>query len=338
MKKRYALLIVMTVFSSFAHADEIFTTTTSYKPPVGCICNVRTSPQQGGNAWWSELYGLIPWRGDYFNQGCVPKTADAIPNTGFKFSHWEYGGDFFSYENPVTIDFLALGHGYSGMYPFVAVFDSLGDFPNIRLMGKYTCNENTPITYSCSHTQDFVWSVTYDNDIYYLTKDWEWLCGCESISWNGYIPKEGDIVVVEGAVSEATDYNDNPYINIEVEYLLPIMRPPSTSSVISTTTTTYSITPTTTLTSSISTTTTSSVCDYICPAELIYGEDSSETEVLGFIRDRMLSRTPEGRELIKLYYLWSPVIVKAMEGNEEFKEEMRQLIDGALMMIKGAVE
>lgn len=277
-----------------------------------------------------ELHGL---------GGVIISIKDAVrnqvkPNTGFKFSHWEYGGNFFSYENPVTIDFLALGHGYSGMYPFVAVFDSLGNFPNIRLQGKYTCNENPLgmcMGYPCSH---LVWLVIDDNDIYYLTKDWEWLSGCEPMSWNGYTPKEGDIVIVEGALSEATEYHDNPYINIEAEKVLFILRPSSTTSVISTTTTTYPVYPTTTLTSAISTTSTSSVRDFICPAELIYGEDSSEAKVLRFIRDRVLSRTPEGRELIKLYYLWSPAIVQVMEGNEEFKEWVREFIADVLALIK----
>ena len=36
----------------------------------------------------------------------------------------------------------------------------------------------------------------------------------------------------------------------------------------------------------------------------------------------VLNETPEGREMIRLYYEWSPALVKAMEGNEEFKEEV----------------
>jgi len=30
---------------------------------------------------------------------------------------------------------------------------------------------------------------------------------------------------------------------------------------------------------------------------------------------------------------WSPAIVKAMEEDEEFKEEVKEIIDGALMLI-----
>ncbi len=42
--------------------------------------------------------------------------------------------------------------------------------------------------------------------------------------------------------------------------------------------------------------------------------------------------------MIKLYYLWSPVIVRAMEQDGEFKEEVKQMIDGVLLMIEGEME
>jgi len=71
-----------------------------------------------------------------------------------------------------------------------------------------------------------------------------------------------------------------------------------------------------------------------CPASTLYGEDSYEVEQLRFFRDNILNQTPEGRELIKLYYIWSPVIVKAMEEDKEFKEEVKQMIDGVLPMIE----
>jgi hypothetical protein len=51
-----------------------------------------------------------------------------------------------------------------------------------------------------------------------------------------------------------------------------------------------------------------------------------------------LSQTAEGRELISLYYLWSPAIVGTMEGNEEFKAWVKEMIDDALPMIQEAVE
>lgn len=81
------------------------------------------------------------------------------------------------------------------------------------------------------------------------------------------------------------------------------------------------------------TSTTSTVSDDICPLELIYGEFSQETALLRRFRDTVVSTTPEGRELIKLYYLVSPLIIGAMEGDDEFKEDVTQLVDGVLAMM-----
>ena len=71
----------------------------------------------------------------------------------------------------------------------------------------------------------------------------------------------------------------------------------------------------------------------LCPIELIYGEHSARTKRLRHFRDTILSKTSEGQEIIQLYYLWSPVIVKAMEADEEFKAEVKGMIDSVLPMI-----
>jgi len=76
------------------------------------------------------------------------------------------------------------------------------------------------------------------------------------------------------------------------------------------------------------------VCD-LCPTEELYGEDSEETELLRNFRDNVLSKTPEGQELIRLYYQWSPAIVRAMDEDGEFKEEVKEMIDGILPLIGG---
>ncbi|MBW2222490.1 MAG: hypothetical protein JRF22_08190 [Deltaproteobacteria bacterium] len=52
----------------------------------------------------------------------------------------------------------------------------------------------------------------------------------------------------------------------------------------------------------------------------------------------MLARTPEGRELIRLYYQWSPAIVKGMEEDEELKQEVKEMIDGILPTIGEEIE
>jgi hypothetical protein len=75
-----------------------------------------------------------------------------------------------------------------------------------------------------------------------------------------------------------------------------------------------------------------------CITKEIYGEYSEETEILKSFRDNILSTTPEGQELIRLYYEWSPAIVKAMEQDEKFKEQVKGMIDRILLMINVQVD
>jgi len=81
-----------------------------------------------------------------------------------------------------------------------------------------------------------------------------------------------------------------------------------------------------------------SLGDPPCPAEKLYGENSEESELLRDLRDRVLSTTQEGQEIIRLYYLWSPAIVKAMEEDEKFKEEVKDLTDQLLSLIRAEAE
>ena len=83
--------------------------------------------------------------------------------------------------------------------------------------------------------------------------------------------------------------------------------------------------------------TTSTISDDICPPEFIYGEFSQETKLMRGFRDDVLSKTPEGRKLIKLYYQLSPIIVKAMESDEDFKEEMKDMIEDILHIAEEVV-
>ena len=75
-----------------------------------------------------------------------------------------------------------------------------------------------------------------------------------------------------------------------------------------------------------------------CSIIAIYGTHSDETAMLRHFRDHFLSKTSEGRELIKLYYQWSPMILKAMEADGEFWEEVTELIDGILPLVEGTTE
>jgi len=75
-----------------------------------------------------------------------------------------------------------------------------------------------------------------------------------------------------------------------------------------------------------------------CVAERIYGNFSEETELLRNFRDNVLNKTHKGQEIIKLYYKLSPAVVKAMEGDKAFKEEIKAIIDTILPLIKTAIK
>ena len=72
-----------------------------------------------------------------------------------------------------------------------------------------------------------------------------------------------------------------------------------------------------------------------CPSTAIYGQSSEQTEILRHFRDTILNKTPEGEELIKLYYQWGPLIVKVMEQDREFKKEVKEMIDSLLPLLGG---
>lgn len=96
----------------------------------------------------------------------------------------------------------------------------------------------------------------------------------------------------------------------------------------------------TTTTTSLSaiTTTTTTLEHQPCTAKERYGDYSAHVELLRSLRDDELNKTPEGLEIMKLYYTWSPVIVKAMEQDEEFKEDVKEVVDEILMLIWEEIE
>ncbi len=71
-----------------------------------------------------------------------------------------------------------------------------------------------------------------------------------------------------------------------------------------------------------------------CLATLLYEEDSEALATLRSFRDRMLRQTSEGRELIKLYYLLSPALVKALGEDEVFRKDAKKMVDGIVSMIE----
>jgi hypothetical protein len=126
--------------------------------------------------------------------------------------------------------------------------------------------------------------------------------------------------------SETTTTTEGGNTTTTVEQNTTTTTKPSTTTVISITTTTVQPPAPTTTT-----------VPGLCSAEQIYGEHSEETALLRYFRDNVLTQTPEGQEIIKLYYQWNPVAVKAMESDDEFREEVREMLDGVLELIGGGV-
>ena len=73
-----------------------------------------------------------------------------------------------------------------------------------------------------------------------------------------------------------------------------------------------------------SSTTTTSITQGPCATVKIYGEDSDEVAILRYLRDNLLIRTPEGREIIRLYHRWNPLIVQAMKSDEAFIQQLKE--------------
>jgi len=67
-----------------------------------------------------------------------------------------------------------------------------------------------------------------------------------------------------------------------------------------------------------------------CPVVILYGDQVRETNNLRVFRDATLNRTPEGRQLVDLYYRLSPMLIQALEHDEEFKNELRVLLDSLI--------
>jgi hypothetical protein len=64
-----------------------------------------------------------------------------------------------------------------------------------------------------------------------------------------------------------------------------------------------------------------------CPVVILYGEKSHTTAALRLFREEVLLTTPEGRELVGLYYHLSPLFAQALGSDEELKNELRVLVD-----------
>ena len=68
----------------------------------------------------------------------------------------------------------------------------------------------------------------------------------------------------------------------------------------------------------------------LCPAEMIYGENSEETMLLREFRDKVLNKTADGQRIIKLYYAVSPVLVNMIEKDKKVNNRIKAAIDELL--------
>jgi len=77
---------------------------------------------------------------------------------------------------------------------------------------------------------------------------------------------------------------------------------------------------------------------FACPSKHLYGGDAEEVYLLRKFRDDVLRSTPEGKQLIELYYRWSPLVLKVMVEDEEFEDEIRNMLGGILPRIKKSLK
>jgi len=104
---------------------------------------------------------------------------------------------------------------------------------------------------------------------------------------------------------------------------------------------TTSVNPTTSTTSSTTTvepTTTTTVPANQCAAETIYGRDSEETELLREYRDKVLSKSAKGRQMIKTYYELSPAVVEVLQKNDAARASARRILDSLMPAIREKVK
>jgi hypothetical protein len=75
-----------------------------------------------------------------------------------------------------------------------------------------------------------------------------------------------------------------------------------------------------------------------CPSEEIYGVNTEETALLRKVRDEVLNKSDAGRAFIKLYYQMSPALLQAMTESKVFKQEVREILDLIVPVIREEIE
>jgi hypothetical protein len=70
----------------------------------------------------------------------------------------------------------------------------------------------------------------------------------------------------------------------------------------------------------------------------LYGEGSDEIALFRKYRNHFINRGLEGEEIIKFYYTWSPLLVKAIEEDEELEKQLKELADTILFLVEEKTE
>jgi len=162
-----------------------------------------------------------------------------------------------------------------------------------------------------------------------------------------YAKINGSLIPAEGSSTQGTAYE---FVDTGVQngktyyYKLESINLSGNSELFGPTSVTLSSSTSTTTTTQLSTTTTeqptttTTMRSGPCAAEAIYGENTEETELLRKYRDNVLSKTPEGQEIIKTYYKFSPKVTRLLEQRPLLKNRARTFIDGMLPKIREKVE
>ncbi len=139
-----------------------------------------------------------------------------------------------------------------------------------------------------------------------------------------------------------------PYLDIEYSDITsstttsePVETSTTTIPVSSTTSSFVSTSSTTTIfedTTSVITSSTTTSRRPPCPVENIYGEGSEEVVILKYVRDNILQGTPEGREIVQLYYAWSPFIARMIENDPSLQDELKEILNVFLDDMKESLE
>jgi hypothetical protein len=70
----------------------------------------------------------------------------------------------------------------------------------------------------------------------------------------------------------------------------------------------------------------------------LYGEGSEEVGLFRKFRNHFIDSGPEGETIIKFYYKWSPLLLKAIDEDGELEEQLREVVDTILFLIEEKVE